>query len=78
MELDLISVIVPIYRIENYLGLCIESLINQTYRRLEIILVDDGSPDRCPEICDLYAKKDNRIRVIHKKNGGVVGGDYRL
>lgn len=72
MELDLISVIVPIYRIENYLGLCIESLINQTYRRLEIILVDDGSPDRCPEICDLYAKKDNRIRVIHKKNGGLV------
>lgn len=72
MNRDLISVIVPIYRIENYLGLCVESLINQTYRNLEIILVDDGSPDRCPEICDLYAKKDSRIRVIHKQNGGLV------
>ena len=68
----LISVIVPIYRIERYVGICIESLINQTYEDLEIILVDDGSPDRCPEICDLYAKKDDRIKVIHKKNGGLV------
>jgi glycosyltransferase involved in cell wall biosynthesis len=68
----LISVIVPIYRIDKYLGICIESLINQTYKNLEIILVDDGFPDRCPEICDLYAKKDNRIKVIHKENGGLV------
>ena len=72
METDLISVIVPIYRIDRYVGLCIESLINQTYKNLEIILVDDGSPDRCPEICDLYAKKDSRIKVIHKENGGLV------
>lgn len=68
----LISVIVPIYGIERYVGLCIESIINQTYRNLEIILVDDGSKDRCPEICDLYAKKDSRIKVIHKRNGGLV------
>jgi len=53
----LISVIVPIYNIDRYLGICVESIINQTYRNLEIILVDDGSLDRCPEICDLYAKK---------------------
>lgn len=70
--MPLISVIVPIYQIERYLGRCIESIINQTYRDLEIILVDDGSPDRCPEICDLYAEKDNRIKVIHKENGGLV------
>lgn len=68
----LISVIVPIYKIEKYIGICIESLINQTYKNIEIILVDDGSPDRCPEICDLYAKKDKRIKVIHKENGGLV------
>lgn len=68
----LVSVIVPIYKIEQYLGICIESILNQTYKNLEIILVDDGSPDKCPEICDLYAKKDRRIRVIHKKNGGLV------
>ncbi|MCC8089530.1 MAG: glycosyltransferase [Rikenellaceae bacterium] len=68
----LISVIVPIYGIERYIGLCIESIINQTYKNLEIILVDDGSPDRCPEICDLYAQKDPRIKVVHKKNGGLV------
>lgn len=68
----LISVIVPIYMIDRYIGICIESIINQTYRNLEIILVDDGSKDRCPEICDLYAKKDPRVRVIHKPNGGLV------
>lgn len=68
----LISVIVPIYGIERYIGLCIESILNQTYANIEIILVDDGSPDRCGEICDLYAQKDPRIRVIHKKNGGLV------
>ena len=68
----LVSVVVPIYNIDKYLGICIESLVNQSYRNLEIILVDDGSPDRCPEICDLYQKKDNRIKVIHKPNGGLV------
>lgn len=68
----LISVIVPIYGIERYVGLCIESIINQSYSNLEIILVDDGGNDRCPEICDLYKSKDSRIKVIHKKNGGLV------
>lgn len=72
MNKPLISVIVPIYMIERYVGLCIESIINQTYNNLEIILVDDGSKDRCPAICDLYAKKDKRIKVIHKRNGGLV------
>ena len=67
-----ISVIVPIYNIDKYIGICIESILNQAYRNLEIILVDDGSTDRCAEICDLYAKKDARIRVIHKPNGGLV------
>ena len=66
-----ISVIVPIYKVEEYLHRCIDSIINQTYTNLEIILVDDGSPDNCPMICDEYAKKDSRIRVIHKKNGGL-------
>ncbi len=66
-----ISVIVPIYKVENYLHRCVDSIINQTYTNLEIILVDDGSPDKCPMICDEYAKKDSRIRVIHKKNGGL-------
>lgn len=74
MEKPLISVIVPIYNTDKYTGICIESLINQRYKKLEIILVDDGSTDRCPEICDLYTRKDNRIKVIHKKNGGLVSG----
>ena len=68
----LISIIVPIYNIEQYISQCIESLMNQTYKNIEIILVDDGSPDQCPEICDKYAEKDARIKVIHKKNGGLV------
>ena len=68
---DKISVIVPIYKVEDYLHRCVDSIINQTYTNLEIILVDDGSPDNCPRICDEYAKKDSRIRVIHKKNGGL-------
>ncbi len=72
MNNPLISVIVPIYGIERYVGHCIESLMRQTYQNLEIILVDDGSPDRCPQICDLYASKDKRIKVIHKENGGIV------
>lgn len=66
-----ISVIVPIYNVEQYLRRCIDSIINQTYKNLEIILVDDGSPDNCGQICDDYAKKETRIKVIHKKNGGL-------
>lgn len=66
-----ISVVVPIYNVENYLKKCIDSLINQTYKNLEIILVDDGSPDFCPKICDEYKKQDERIKVIHKQNGGL-------
>lgn len=68
---DLISVIVPVYNVEPYLPKCIESIMSQTYSNLEIILVDDGSPDNCPKICDEYAKKDSRIIVIHKNNGGL-------
>lgn len=68
---DLISVVVPVYKVEKYLNRCVDSIINQTYKNLEIILVDDGSPDGCPEICDEYAKKDSRIKVIHKENGGL-------
>ena len=67
----LISVIVPIYKVEKYLDRCIESLVNQTYQNLEIILVDDGSPDNCPQMCDDWAKKDSRTKVIHKENGGL-------
>lgn len=67
----LISVIVPIYKVEEYLQTCIDSIIKQTYPNLEIILVDDGSPDRCGEICDAYATQDSRIIVVHKKNGGL-------
>jgi len=66
-----ISVIVPIYNVEKYLERCIESIIGQTYQNLEIILVDDGSPDNCGKICDAYMKKDERIKVIHKENGGL-------
>lgn len=68
---DKISIIVPIYRVENYIGKCIDSIIRQTYNNLEIILVNDGSPDNCGKICDEYAKLDNRIKVIHKENGGL-------
>ena len=69
--IDKISVIIPIYKVEEYLNECIESAVNQTYKNLEIILVDDESPDNCPKMCDDWAKKDDRIIVIHKKNGGV-------
>lgn len=68
----LFSVIVPIYNIEKYIRRCIDSVLAQTFADFELILVDDGSPDGCPAICDEYAKKDERIRVIHKKNGGLV------
>lgn len=67
----LISIIVPVYGVEKYLLRCIDSILAQTYKNLEIILVDDGSPDRCPQICDEYAQKDSRIKVIHKSNGGL-------
>ena len=67
----MISVIVPIYNVEKYLARCVDSIVNQTYKNLEIILVDDGSPDRCPQMCDDYAEKDSRIKVVHKKNGGL-------
>ena len=68
---DLISIIVPVYKIEDYLDRCVQSILSQTYRNLEIILVDDGSPDSCGHLCDDYAKQDKRIKVIHKKNGGL-------
>ena len=82
----LISVIVPIYKVEAYLNKCIDSILGQTYQNLEVILVDDGSPDNCGKICDEYAAKDARVKVIHKPNGGqsaarnaglrVSSGDY--
>ena len=71
MEEELISVILPIYNVEKYLEKCLKSVINQTYKNLEIILVDDGSKDNSPQICDEYAVKDKRIVVIHKSNGGL-------
>lgn len=67
----LVSIIVPVFRVEEYLDVCIRSIREQTYENLEIILVDDGSPDLCPQMCDSYAAQDNRIRVIHKENSGV-------
>lgn len=81
VEDSFISVVVPIYKVEQYLHNCIESVIAQTYSNWELILVDDGSPDRCGEICDEYAAKDSRIKVIHKENGGLssarnAGLDY--
>lgn len=71
MTLPKISVIVPIYKVEKYIVDCVDSIANQTYKNLEIILVDDGSPDNCPAICDEYAEKDPRVVVIHKNNGGL-------
>ena len=84
--MKLISVIVPVYRVEQYLHRCVDSILNQTYTNLEIILVDDGSPDRCPQMCEEIREKDSRIKVVHKENGGlgfarnsgldVVTGEY--
>lgn len=81
-----LSVIIPIYKVEDYLERCVKSVLDQDYKNLEVILVDDGSPDRCPEICEALAKTDERIKVIHKPNGGLssarnagidmVGGEY--
>ncbi len=67
----MVSVIVPVYNVEEYLDTCVSSLRNQTLTDIEIVLVDDGSPDRCPQMCDEYARTDSRIKVIHKKNGGL-------
>ncbi len=85
-ESPLVSVIIPVYNVEAYLKRCLDSVVNQTYRNLQIILVDDGSPDNCGVICDQYAAKDKRITVIHQENGGLsvarnadiklIKGDY--
>lgn len=72
MEDPKVSILVPIYNVEKFLPRCIESVLSQDFRDYELILVDDGSPDQCPQICDEYAKKDSRIKVVHKKNGGLV------
>ena len=69
MEESLISIIVPVYNVESYLKKCVDSIINQTYQKIEVILVDDGSSDGCAQICDEYQDIDNRVRVLHKKNG---------
>lgn len=71
MEAGLVSVVLPIYNVEKYLDRCVESIVNQTYRNLEIILIDDGSLDGCPQKCDEWARKDERIKVIHKANAGL-------
>ena len=83
-----VSVIVPVYKVENFLDRCVKSILNQNYKNIEIILVDDGSPDNCPAMCDEYAKNDGRITVVHKVNGGlsdarnagmdVAAGEYIL
>ncbi|MBE6808470.1 MAG: glycosyltransferase [Ruminococcaceae bacterium] len=71
MPEPIISIIIPVYKVEKYLDKCVRSVIGQTYSKLEIILIDDGSPDNCPELCDDYALNDSRIKVIHKPNGGL-------
>lgn len=68
----LISIIVPVYKVEKYIHKAVNSILEQTYKNLEVILVDDGSPDNCPKICDEYAAKDKRVKVIHQENCGVV------
>lgn len=83
MNYPIISIIVPIYKVEQYLPKCIDSILNQTFSDFELLLIDDGSPDKSGNICDEYAKQDNRIRVFHKKNGGVssarqCGIDYAV
>lgn len=88
MENEKVSIIIPIYKVEKYIDDCLNSVLNQTYQNLEVILVDDGSPDNCPVICEKYKEKDQRIKVIHQKNQGLssarntglkyVSGDYVL
>lgn len=73
MTTPLISVIVPVYRVEKYLERCVKSILSQTYKNLEVILVDDGSPDQCPAICDACAERDARVKVIHQENKGLSG-----
>lgn len=71
MRRDLVTVIVPVYNVEKYLDVCVQSIVNQTYRNLEILLIDDGSPDNCPQMCEEWAERDSRIRVIHQENQGL-------
>ena len=81
-----VSFVVPVYNVESYLRQCVDSILSQTYRNIEVILVDDGSPDRCPAMCDAYTQLDCRVKVLHKPNGGlsdarntglmVATGDY--
>lgn len=71
MKISLVSIIIPVYKVEKYLDNCINSVIDQTFKNVEIILVDDGSPDNCPQMCDEWALRDSRIRVAHKENGGL-------
>ena len=66
-----ISVIIPVYNAEKYISYCVDSVLKQSYKELELILVDDGSTDSSPELCDNYAERDNRVHVVHKRNGGV-------
>ena len=68
----LITIIVPVYNVQNYLARCVSSVMSQPYRHLEIILVDDGSPDECPRMCDEYARQDSRVKAVHKSNGGLA------
>ena len=69
---SMISVIVPVYNVEKYLRRCVDSILSQRYTDFELLLIDDGSPDGCPQICDEYAARDPRVRVIHKANGGLI------
>ena len=78
MEQDpLVSIIIPVYKVEKFLDECVASVAAQTYANLEILLVDDGSPDNCPAMCDAWAARDPRIRVIHKPNGGLLNWGAR-
>ena len=77
MGANLISVVIPVYRVVQYLRRCVDSVLAQTYTQIEVILVDDGSPDGCPAICDAYAREDGRVRVIHQKNAGLSGARNR-
>ena len=71
MTVPLVSIIVPVYNVERYIDKCINSILEQTYPHIELLLIDDGSPDKSGAICDRYAQKDNRVRVFHKQNAGL-------